>query len=71
MMTENRNIIKHEGKDYLRVGDKAILIDHYDADGKPVITDTWSEETPNASGGQDCTVHVRCLQIKAKPEQPS
>ena len=65
------NIIEHEGRKYLRVGDKAILIDHFDENGKPIINEVWSEETPNAKGGQDCTVHVSCLQITAKPQQPS
>lgn len=63
-------IIKHNGKSYLRVGDKAIPIDHFDADGKPVMTQCWSEETPNQVGGQDCTVHLECLQIVAKPHKP-
>ncbi len=63
------NIIEHEGKKYVRIGDKAILIDHFDKEGKPVLTrECWSEETPNAAGGMDCTVHVPCLQIVSKCE---
>lgn len=61
------NIIEHEGKKYLRVGDKLIEVD---ANGKPVH-ECWSEETPNANGGMDCTVHVPCLQIAAVRHQPS
>ena len=58
-----------KGKKYVRIGDKLIEIDHFDADGKPIIG-CWSEETPNANGGQDCTVHVECLQIAAAPHKP-
>jgi len=64
-------ILTHEGKKYLKVGDKAVLIDHFDEEGKPVITGVWSEETPNAAGGQDCTVHVPCFQIAATPHKPT
>lgn len=65
-------IIKHEGKDYLRIGDKAVLIDHYDEYGKAVLTkECWSEETPNESGGKDCTVHVPCFQIATKQSKPT
>lgn len=60
-------IIEHEGRKYLRVGDKAVLIDHFDKDGKPVISKVWSEKTSNANGGQNCTVHVPCLQIAVTP----
>lgn len=59
-----------KGKKYVRIGDKLVAIDHFDADGKPVIG-CWSEETPNANGGMDCTVHVDCLQIAAVPHKPS
>ena len=62
------NIIEHEGKKYLRIGDKAIPIDDFDAEGKPVIKGVYSEEIPNDNGGIDCTVHVPCLQIAAKKE---
>ena len=61
------SIIKIDGKDYVRIGDKLAEIDHFDVDGKPVLK-TWSEETPNAAGGMDCTVHVECLQIAAKSQ---
>ena len=61
-------IIEHEGKKYLRIGDKAIPIDGFDADGKPVIQAMYSEEIPNDNGGIDCTVHVPCLQIAIKKE---
>ena len=67
-MTE---ILTIEGKKYLRVGDKAVLIDHFDENGEPVITGVWSEETPNAKGGMDCTVHMPCLQIATKPQKPT
>jgi hypothetical protein len=58
-------ILTIDGKKYLRIGDKAVLIDHFDGAGKPVVSGVWSEETPNAAGGQDCTVHVPCFQIAA------
>lgn len=51
-------IIKVDGKSYVRMGDKLVPVDE---NGKPL--GVWSEETPNDSGGQDCTVHVPCLQI--------
>ena len=54
---------------YMQIGDKLSRVDHFDDDNKPVCTDTWSEETPNANGGQDCTVHMECLQIVAKPNK--
>ena len=57
-------IIKHEGKNYVQIGDKLVPCDEYG-----VITGIWSEETQNAAGGQDCTVHVPCLQIAAKTEK--
>ena len=66
-----KEILTIEGKKYLRVGDKAVLIDHFDEGGKPVITGVWSEETKNDAGGQDCTVHVPCLQIAGESHKPS
>ena len=54
-----------DGKKYLKVGDKLAEIDHFDEQGKPVLK-TWSEETPNANGGMDCTVHVPCFQIASE-----
>ena len=59
-----------KGKKYVRMGDKLVPVDHFDADGNPVIG-CWSEENPNANGGQDCTVHVQCLQIAAAPHKPT
>ena len=59
------NIVKIEGKSYVRVGDKLVEIDYFDEQGKPVLK-CWSEEKPNANGGMDCTVHVSCFQIAAK-----
>jgi len=59
-------IVEHEGKKYLRIKDKLLFIDHFDKDGRPVIG-CWSEQTPNAQGGFDCTVHVQALQIVSTP----
>ena len=63
------NIVKVKGKDYLKIKDKLVEIDHFDENGKPVIG-VWSEEKPNATGGMDCTVHVNCLQIAAETVEP-
>lgn len=63
-------IITIKGKKYMRMGDKLAEVDYLDANGKPVLK-CWSEETPNANGGQDCTVHVECLQIAAAPHKPT
>jgi len=66
------------GKQYWKVGDdiyvkskdKLLLIDHFDGNGKPVLTsECWSEETVNLTGGQDCTIHVPCLQIATKQQE--
>lgn len=58
------SIVKIDGKDYMRVGDKLIEVDK---NGKP--KGVWSEEIPNATGGVDCTIHVECLQIAcSKPK---
>ena len=64
------NIIKVDGKDYVRMGDKLVEVDHLDTNGNPVLK-CWSEEKPNAAGGMDCTVHVECLQIAATPHKPT
>lgn len=58
-----------KGKKYVRIGDKLVPVDHFDANGDPVIG-CWSEETPNANGGMDCTVHVGCFQIAAVSHKP-
>ena len=50
---------------YVKTGNMLAKVDHFDENQNPVIK-TWSEETPNTSGGQDCTVHVECLQIAGK-----
>ena len=55
-------MIEINGKNYVRMGDKLVEVVGFDQQGKPVLK-TWSEETPNANGGTDCTVHVECLQI--------
>lgn len=60
-------IVTHEGKQYVRQGDKLIEIDHFDQNGVPVFS-SWSEETPNAAGGMDCTIHVNCLQIASETQ---
>lgn len=59
-------IIKHEGKDYVVIGDKAVLVDHFDEHGKPVVAQTYSTEKKGPDGRVDVTVHVPCLQIVGK-----
>ena len=54
-----------DGKNYVQVGDKLIDVDE---DGH-MVGECWSEETPTANGGMDCTVHVPCLQIAAKTNE--
>lgn len=61
-------MITIKGKTYVKIGDKLAEVDHLDERGKPVFK-TWSEETPNANGGTDCTVHVECLQIVGKRQE--
>lgn len=61
-------LIKVQGKDYVRVGDKLIEVDHLDEAGKPVFK-CFSEETPNENGGQDVTIHLECLQIQIEPNK--
>jgi len=55
-------IIEHEGKKYLKIGDKAIPLN---ADGKPNIKCTSTEKC-HPDGRVDCTIHVPCLQIASK-----
>jgi len=55
---------------YVKVGNKLVPIDHFDGSGKPVlISECWLEETVNLMGGQDCTIHVPCLQIATKQQE--
>jgi len=60
-------MIKINGKNYVRLGDKLLEVDHLDTNGKPVIKVT-SEERKNPDGSVDCTVHLPCLQIAGKKE---
>lgn len=61
-------IIKVDGKDYVKMGDKLVEVDHFDENGKPVLK-TWSESKTHPDGRIDCTVHVECIQIAAsKPK---
>jgi len=54
-------IFKIQGRNYVRVGDMLIPCNK---DG--VVENVTSEQTPNASGGMDCTIHVHCLKIASK-----
>ena len=51
-------MLKVNGRNYVRVGDMLIPCNK---DG--VVENVTSEQTPNANGGMDCTVHVHCLKI--------
>lgn len=55
-------LVTVNGKQYLRMGDKLVEVDHFDENGKPVLK-TWSEKKTHSDGRIDCTVHVECLQI--------
>lgn len=59
-------ILTIDGKKYLKVRDKAVLIDHFDENGKPVIKVAYSEEVTTPDGKKDCTVHIPCLQIEGQ-----
>lgn len=56
-------ILTIEGKKYLKVGDKAVLIDHFDENGKPVIKAAYSEELTNPDGSKNCIIHMPCFQL--------
>lgn len=53
---------------YVKIGNMLSKVDHFDKNQNPVVK-PWSEEKRNATGGQDCTVHVECLQIAGKAEE--
>ena len=55
-------IVEHEGKKYLKIGDKAIPLGK---DGKPIIKCTSTTKC-HPDGRVDCTVQVPCLQIASK-----
>jgi len=55
------------GKNYVKIKDKLVEVDHLDEDGNPVLK-TRTEETTNPDGTKDCTVHVECLQIVGRKE---
>lgn len=59
-------IVQINGKPHVVIGDKAVPCDE-----NGVIKQCWSEETKNAAGGVDVTIHVPCFQIAAKPHKPS
>jgi len=58
-------MITIEGKNYARVKDKLVEVDHLDGNGRPVLK-TRTEETVRPDGRKDVTVHVDCLQIMGK-----
>lgn len=58
-----QNIFEHEGKTYLRIGDKAVPFDRYDENGKPVIVPVI-ETTEHPDGRKDVTVKVPFLTIQ-------
>ena len=49
-----------DGKNYIKIKDKLV-----ECDEKGVIKCN-AEETPNANGGKDVTINVKCLQIGSK-----
>jgi hypothetical protein len=62
-------VLKVGGKQFLRLGNKAIPISGFDTKGNAIVAGVWSEEKINENGGQDCTVHVPCLKIESKPKK--
>ncbi|MFB0523912.1 MAG: hypothetical protein ACETVZ_00100 [Phycisphaerae bacterium] len=62
-----KEIIEIDRKKYLRIGDKLVEIDRFDANGKLVLK-AWSEETKREDGSTDVTVHIPCLQIATKTD---
>ena len=61
---ENPNVFEHEGKTYLRMGDKAIPFEGYDQDGKPIIKPVI-ENIEHPDGRKDVIVHIPCLIIQS------
>jgi len=62
-------MIEINGKNYVKVGNKLVEVNHFDAAGRPVIS-VWSEEKKNSAGGMDCTVHIPCLRIAGESKSP-
>lgn len=62
--TMANEILTVDGKKYLKVGDKAVLIDHFDEDDKPVIKGVYSEKLIGPDGSKSRTVHIPYLQIE-------
>lgn len=58
-------LIEHDGKQYMKLGNRLIEVSSFSAEGKPVIKCS-SEQTPNANGGMDCTITVPCLRLANK-----
>lgn len=64
-----KKYVEIEGRQYVRVRDKLVEVDHIDAKGKPVVVCT-SKTVRHDDGRIDCTVIVPCLQVAAKPKRP-
>lgn len=58
------NIFEQDGKTYLRIGDKAIPLDGYDENGKPIIK-AESEDFINEHGIPSKRAKVNCLTIQS------
>jgi ribosomal protein L21 len=61
-------IVEQNGKQYLIVDDRAMLIDHFDEQGQPVIK-VETEETVHPDGRRDVTVTVPFLRVTAENEE--
>lgn len=64
-MSESR-VVQIKGKPYVVIGDKAVPVDYFDENGKPVTNAMYSTEKNHPDGRRDVTVHVECFQIAAQ-----
>lgn len=60
--TNMADIFTHEGRQYVRFGDKAIPFESFDENGKPIIKPVI-ENIEHPDGRKDVIVHVPFLTI--------
>lgn len=63
---ENGQILEHKGSKYVVAGDRALLVDHFDENGKPVV----NVPVTHPGGPHNTTVHVGYLQIVPQAQTP-
>jgi len=59
------DVFEKDGQKYLRIGDKAVPFDDYDAAGKPIIKPKI-EVREHPDGRRDTIVKIPALQIRSK-----